>query len=156
MEKFQEHILAANKTFKAADHLTYMTFPLIRDMKLLITIVENIYSSASNCMDAFLEYDRLYKRIGPYSDNFEARFDILKNKSSFRYDVPKDILDMMLELKTLVSSHKKSPMEFIRKDQLVICSSDYKMKTVGIEKIKEYLVKLKSMLNLVNNLRKET
>jgi hypothetical protein len=155
MEKFEENIILANKAFKTADHLTYVTFPLVKDIKLIITIIENLYLSAINCMDALLEYDRLYKRIGPYSDNFEARFEVFKNKSSIRYDVPRDCVNSIGELRNLISSHNKSPMEFVRKDQFVICSSNYQMKTINIDKIKDYLVKLKSMINLINNIKKE-
>ncbi len=42
MEKFQEHLSKADSLIKTADHLVYITFPLIKENRLLKKILEDI------------------------------------------------------------------------------------------------------------------
>ena len=39
MEKFIEYLAEAERIIKTADHLIYMTFPLVKDKKLLLKIL---------------------------------------------------------------------------------------------------------------------
>ena len=48
-------------------------------------------------------------------------------------------IDTMLELKDILIKHKKSPVEFSRKDKFVICDSEYRMKTINVSDIKGFV-----------------
>ena len=155
MEKFRQLVQEANKAFETADHLAYMTYPIVKDIKLIIIIVENLYNALEKAMDAVLYYDRLYKRINDLPKEFNLRFDIFKRKSAPRYGISEENIFLINEIRSIVEQRKKSPIEFIRKDKLVIASNNFKVKTVDINKIKEYVLKTKSFIEKLNEIKKE-
>ena len=152
MEKLKEMVAKANKLYKTADHLAYMTYPLVRDTKLIITVVENLYASLVMTMDAFLYYDRLYKRISPVPENFHSKFETFKTKTAPRYGIGRESLLLMLDLRDIIKKRKESPMEFTRRDKYVIASHDYKLRLISIEKTKEYLADSKILIEKLNML----
>jgi len=60
----------------------------------------------------------------------------------------------MDDLKKIIDYRSKSPVEFIRKDKIVICSDNYKMRTINYDKIKEYLNKSKPFFTRLNRVFK--
>ena len=85
MEKFRSIVLEANKRLKLADHMLYVTYPLVKDHKLLIHILENIDKSLKCSIDAYLRYDRIYKRIKANPETFLEKINIFSKISSKRY-----------------------------------------------------------------------
>jgi hypothetical protein len=115
-----------------------MTYPLVKDVKLIVTIAENLHQALVTAMDAILYYDRLYKRISQLPENFNSRFDIFKRSCVPRYNIERDHLVIINDLR-----------------QLVICNNKYrKMKVITIEKMKGYLVQSKSFMEKINNVLK--
>lgn len=153
MENFHKMIKEANFAFNTADHLTYVTYPLIQEVKLTITIINNLYQAVAKAMDAVIYYDRMYKRINPVPENFSAKYDVFKNKCARRYNITERDLDLIRTLRNIVLSHKDSPMEFIRKDKFVICSDSYaSVKTIDINKLKEYIILTRSFMEKINSI----
>ena len=62
MERFQELREDARKRLQVADHLLTITYPLVKDAKLLLTISENLYYCVENAMNALLEHEKLFKK----------------------------------------------------------------------------------------------
>jgi hypothetical protein len=60
----------------------------------------------------------------------------------------------MKDLREIIRNRKESPMEFIRKDKYVICSEDYGMKTITIDKVKNYIFQSKSFIIKLNTMFK--
>jgi len=143
MEKFQESREKALRNLKIADHMVSTTYPLLKDNKLLLNAAENVFLSLSHGMNAILYYDRLFKRIPPYSDTFEIKFNILKTKCAKRYELDAGHIRLLLDLREILVLHRKSPMEFSRKDKFIICSDDYQMKTITHADLKAYVAKAK-------------
>ena len=71
MDIFKNLIYEANKAFNTADHLAYVTYPLVNDTKVITLITEHLFNALEKGMDALLYIERLYKRIQQYSDSFE-------------------------------------------------------------------------------------
>ena len=152
MERFIEMVKRANKLYDTADHLAYITYPLVKDTKLIITIIENLYASLVAGMDALLYYDRLYKRINPYSENFHSKFEIFKTKTAPRYGIDRQKILLILDLREIIKKRQESPMEFIRKESYVIASHDYQLKMISIEKTKQYLEDSKDFFEKLNRI----
>jgi len=72
MEQFQEAIQKANQKLKIADHMIFMTYPLVKDSKLLLSIIQNIFLALTNAMSSILYYERLFKKIPSFNDNFDS------------------------------------------------------------------------------------
>lgn len=152
MERFKELIQKANRAIKTADHLTYMTFPLVNDTRLLITIVENLHSAAVDSMDALLYYDWLFKRISQMPEDFRSRLEIFRRYSVMRYNLPRESALLIQDINELVDHRRKSPMEFVRRDKLILCTNDYRMKTVNFAKVKSYNNQVKELVKKVNSI----
>ena len=71
MEKFHQDLKEAIKSLQIADHMTYVTFPLVNEQRLLLKIFDEIYKSIISCINAILNYEYMYKRIKLYTDNKE-------------------------------------------------------------------------------------
>lgn len=150
MEKVKELLTKANSLVKKADHLTYITYPLVNEIKLLYTIVESLSESVITAMDAVLYYDRLYKRISKQKGSFRDELDIFARHSMPRYNIDRKHVLLIQDLHAIVHAKKRSPMEFVRKDKFVICTSSYKMKVLKISQVKQYLAQSKSLISEVN------
>lgn len=152
MEKFQELREKARQKLNLADHILTMTYPLVQDTKLLLVVVENLFLSLTNAMGSVLYYERLFKRVPAFTDNFESKFRLFREKCINKYNINPAYLKLITEIKDIVSEHKKSPVEFVRKDRFVICSEEYKMKTITIDQIKKYIQEAKNFISETSNI----
>ena len=145
MEKFLDNLQKAEVTIKTADHLIYMTYPLVKDKRLLLKIISEIKNAVANCISSILQYEYLYKRISLYKDP-KKNLKTFKEKCAPRYDITLEDIKLIIELFEIVEQHKKSPFEFIKDEKIVILSEDMRQKTLTVEKIKEFLAMAKNIL----------
>lgn len=145
MEKFLEKIEEAEKTIQTADHMIYVTFPLIKDKRLLLKVIREIKTAISNCVSSILQYEYLYKRITLYKDS-KTNFKTFTEKCAQRYQISREEIKLILELFDFVEKHKESPFEFVREEKVVILSENMRPKTLTIEKTKEFLILAKNIL----------
>jgi hypothetical protein len=52
-----EHFNSALKHLRIADHMAYVTYPLINDKKILIKIFVEVYGALNDLITAILLYD---------------------------------------------------------------------------------------------------
>lgn len=152
MEKFEECKEKASRCIHVADHMISVTYPLVKDNKLLLAIIENIFLALTNSMAAVLYYDRLYKRIPPFQDTFDSKFRMFKERCIDRYHIDRSYILFIQDIKDVIVAHRKSPIEFVRKDKFVICSDNYRIKSISTEDIKKYVSKAKVFIEEMNNI----
>ena len=152
MEKYEELRDMARKKIQIADHMLTMTYPMVKDPKLLLAVMENIFLALTNSIGSLLHYERNYKRVPPFQDTFVSKFNIFKQKCAGKHNIDEEMILMIQEIKDIILQHKKSPVEFTRNDSFVICSDDYKMKTISLEKMKDYISKSKLFVQNINNI----
>jgi hypothetical protein len=143
MERFQVARETARKNIRIADHMLTITYPMVKDPKLLLAVLENIFLSLTNAMGAVLYHERLFKRIPPFHDTFESKYNMFVAKVVPKYGIDRTMLNVMVEIKDILLEHKKSPVEFTRQNKFVICSDSYNMKTISLEQLKAYIAKTK-------------
>ena len=143
MEKFQEAKLRAVRYLQTADHMVSVTYKLVKDAKLLLAVLENLNNSLQHTMDSILYYDRLFKRIPLFQDTFESKYNMFRLKSARLHKLDSEYITMIAEIKELLDEHKKSPVEFVRNDKLVICNSSYNMKTLSIDELRTHIARAK-------------
>lgn len=152
MGEFPALVDEANRAFKTADHLAYVTYPIVTDRKLLMVIVENLHLALRKSMDAFLTYEYMYKRINHLPREFGSQLSMFRETAP-RYKVPRNILATIAEINEIVEHREKSPIEFVRKDKFIIASENFRLKTVTIEKVKSYIQHIKHLLEKVNEVK---
>lgn len=145
MEKFQELREVAKKKLQLADHILTMTYPIVNDSKLLLAVVENLFLALTNAIGSVLYYERLFKRIPPFQDNFSSKFNLFREYAE-KKKLNGGYLRMIQNLKDIILKHKKSPVEFARKEQFVICNGNYRTRIISVNELKDYIAKAKSFL----------
>jgi len=150
MEKFQENIDNAIKSLQIADHMAYITFPLVNEKRLLLKIFEEIYKSIINCINAILNYEYLYKRITIYTDK-NSNMQTFTEKVAKNYQLTNNQVKKIKEIIEINKRHKQSSMEFVKKEKIVILSDNLNHQILDIQKIKEYLLLAKELLMKANS-----
>ena len=145
MEKFLENIESAERSLKTVDHMVYITFPLIKDKRILLKVLKEIKTILTNCIKAILQYEYLYKRIKLYQ-NPESNFKTFIEKCSQRYKINDEEIKIMLELFDYVEKHNESPFEFVKGEKIIILSENLNQKILTLEKIKSFLFLAKNIL----------
>ena len=118
MEKFLENLRESEKIIKTADHIIYVTLPLVKDKRLLLKMLQEIKEAVVKSINALLQYEYLFKRIR-LSKNARTNFKTFEEKCAPKYEIKEKELELILELLNLTERHKKSPMEFVRDNKIV-------------------------------------
>ncbi len=155
MEKVLEAKTKAIKSITIADHILTQSYPLLKDSKLLIAVLENIFLSLTNTMGAILYFEREMRRIPPFHENFDSKFNMFKMKVARRQGISNDTLQFILDVKTLLASNKKSPIGFSRKGAFVIASDNYDLQSVSEDMLKKHVKNTKVFIQQMNNIIKE-
>ncbi len=150
MDKIKTAFLQANNFFNTADHLAYVSYPLLKDNKLFLVIINNLYMSSLKCIDVMLYNERLYKRVGALPDDVDSRIILLETEIAPRAKMNTNLLKIIKDLRFVVKQHKESPVEFSRMGKFVICNNDYSIvKTIDIEIVKSYILNVRQLLHFV-------
>ena len=152
MEEFASLINESIYAFKTADHLAYVTYPIVTDKKLLMVVIENLHRALQRGVEAILTYEYVYKRINYLPKDFEQQL-LVFSEAAYRYNVKKDIISIAKEINEIIKHREKSPIEFIRKDKFVIASEDFTIKTITIEKVKNYIQQIRYLFDRLSELR---
>ncbi|MCD4760175.1 hypothetical protein K8R33_04790 [archaeon] len=154
MQTFKKLTIEANRHLRLADHMTYVTYPMLKETKLLLSILMNIDKALKKALDAYLHYERLYKRISFFPDDFQTKLDIFQRSAGIRHDL-RQYPQLIKEIDSILKKHKESPVEFVKGDKLIICSQDYRTRTLQISDVKTYLIKAKPFIFRLSNILKE-
>jgi hypothetical protein len=138
MEKYEENLAKAINELKIADHMIYITYPIVKDKRLLLKALSSIYESITSTINAILQYDYIWKRIKLYA-NPKDNFNVFIEKCAKRYNLTENDIKQLIEFLELAEAHKKSPMEFLRRDKIIIMSDNLKTTSIDSEKLKLYL-----------------
>ena len=76
MERYEECRDSALKQINLADHVLTMTYPMVQDPKLLKVVVKNIYQAMESTIAMMLNYERYYKRVPPFTENYEVMLEM--------------------------------------------------------------------------------
>ncbi len=154
MEPYLKLLESANLDFKNADHMVFVTYPLVNDPKLIMAIAEKLYNSIMSAITSVLTYDYNYKRVEILPEQDREKVDLFKVDTIKRYNFSREILVVIEELKDLLEFRKKSPVEFVRKENFVVCSSRYNTKTINLQKIKYYVHSIRLFMERMNRILK--
>jgi len=150
MEKFLQNLQEADKIIRTVDHLVYVTFPLVKDKRMLLNIITETKKATVLCINSILQYDYLFKKIRLYQ-NTEDNLRTFKEKCAPRYGINQDEIKKIISLFELAEKHKKSPLEFVRKDRVIIMSESFYPEAITLEKVKEYVILAKNLLFKIKN-----
>lgn len=138
MEKFQISRKQALERIKAADHMLTQTYPAIKDSRLLLSVLSNVRTGVEHSITAIMHYDRLFKKIPPFHDNFDSKLNHFRNTSAKLHKL-EEFVPFMSQVNELFEKHNSSPVEFIKNSSLVICDDKYNIKAITAKDLKKFV-----------------
>jgi len=150
MERFLECQQEANQKLRLAEHMLTQTYPLLKDTRLLLAVITNVFSALEKSMSSLLYIERYYKRIPPFQDTFESRFNAFRHNLVDKYRINREYLLLIKDIDAIIIAHKESPVTFSRKDRFVICTGNYMMREINVAKLKDYIIRTKEFLEIIN------
>ena len=133
---FHKNFDDAVRHLQIADHMAYVTFPLINEKRLMIKIFDETYKSVINSMNAILKYE-----IGRSNVKFNEFSKIARKYGLFDEQIKK-----LRDIIVIQKKRKESSMEFIKKDKLVIMSDNLSIEVLDLVIIKKYILVAKELL----------
>lgn len=143
MEKYTESLKAAEKYSSIADQTIYVMINLLKEKKLLFNALENVYKSVLFSINSVLQFENSFNRTVLYQESS-------RNLQFFRsiasdYDITPYELGLIDEIISLVSKHKKSPLEFTKGEKIVIMEDSGLPSSFDEKKVKSYVSLSKSL-----------
>lgn len=149
MEKFLLLREKAMKDLKAAEQALNFTYPLVKDSKVLLSVVHKLFLATSHIIESLLHHELIHKRISGFEDNFESKYHILRTQVMDRYNIDKEYLRLARDLKDIIIAHHESPIEFSRAGKFIICNDNYELKQITPETLKKTFLKTKLFIEEV-------
>jgi hypothetical protein len=140
-----DSIEEAKRMIKTVDHMIYVTYPLLKENRLLIRILEQINNAVFNIINAIMQHEYAYKRIKLYSD-IKVNMEIFETRVAGRYGIQPEYIAGIKQIFMLIEKHKKSPMEFVRNNRFIIMSESLETENITLEKLKFFLTIAKDLL----------
>ncbi len=147
LKEFADKYVEAEKLWRGADHLVYVTYPVVKDEKLLLKALEGVHRAAVIGISLALKIGYVHRRILSLGDP-EKNLDMFFRKCVVFDDADEKTLR---ELLMLGKKHKESGFEFSRKGKAVIMDDDLGMKVLGVDQLKSFLRVCKVLLDSTNN-----
>ena len=147
MESFQILKAQSEEKFRIAEHLISTTYPLVREPKLLISVIENIFQSLDLAITSVLEHEKIFQNIPSYNSTFEGKLEIFKRKIKSKYSINEETIKFITEMHNILNEHKKSSVEFTKKEKFVISDNDYNIKTLTADEVKKLMIKAKHIID---------
>ncbi|HIH13652.1 MAG TPA: hypothetical protein HA224_00170 [Nanoarchaeota archaeon] len=138
IERHVDLIKKAKKEVALADHLLYVTYPMIKEMKFLLAISEHLINSCTNALEALLEFEKKYKRIAPFSTNFSVMANTYKEKVAPFYNLDPKFYRLLRKLDEIRQLGVNSPVKFQRGEKYILASEDFKLTILDADAIKRY------------------
>lgn len=132
-----------------AQHLLEVTYPLVKDPKMLISALSNLEQTHNSMFESVLPMDLVNSDVNFISklNSFE---ELLKSAVVLESGEKKTILSVH----DLINQHKESAVVFSRKDSFVICEDDYKMNKIDPISVGEQVHNTVKLLNKLSGLVK--
>ena len=148
-KKFIDDLIGAEKSWQSADHLIFVTLPVVKDTKLMVRALENLHKTLVLIITTILKFEYLYKRINLTSDT-RKNLDLFFSKCSFRYGLGREDIEIIKQILYLGKKHKDSGFEFSKSGKVIILDDSLKQEELTVEKIKKFLDIEKKLLENTN------
>ena len=146
----QPYFEEAKKTLRTADHIIYITYPVLKENRLLIKVLEEIYSAVQKTVELIMNHEYEMKRIKIYSDP-KLNMTLFEQKCASRYNFTSEEMMGIKQIIELFHCHKSSPVEFARQNKFIIMSDDLRTESITVQRLKGLLNLAKGFIRKAEN-----
>ncbi len=138
MKTAQEYREPAQQRLASAEHILSITYPAIKSPKLFLSVLEHLFLSMDYAMNSILVDDHFKKMAGKFPQTFSGRYSAFRMRMAKKLGFGKRDVETLMQLRSILIEHEKSPMEFERQEKLVICSGAYDLTLLSLEGMSTY------------------
>lgn len=136
----------AEEKLKIADHLLSTTYLVVKEPKLLVSVIENIFRAIDLSIVAVLAYEKHFKNIPNYGQTFEECSEMFRRKIMPKYSLSSEFLEFAQHMKEMVDEYKKTSTAFTKKQTFVIADNDFNVRLLTEPEVKKTLAKAKILI----------
>jgi len=146
---WQDLLKDARQEISLADHISFMTLPMVKDKNVFLNLLKHIDKSILTAIRAYLAKLNETKelRIVPHSDELTRR--LFFESYTDRLMMSVDEIKTLKEIEKLVNAHNRSQMDLKRGEEYVMILDNFKTVTVNENRIKNYLNMAKNFIRMV-------
>lgn len=145
-KKFVESIVESQRLYRSAEHLISVTFPVVKDTKLLLRGLESLHKSLILSIGNILKFEHIYGRVSLGQDR-ERNLRVFFLYCAKRYGLSENDREIIKEILFMGKKHRESGMEFSRDGKLIILDDDMKEYELKQERMKVFLEVAKRILD---------
>lgn len=134
----QKFLEQAQQHLQAARHLLRVTFPTLKDPKLLPGVTAQLFAAGEAALEALLRYERQLRLIPPFGNSFASKFRVFRSSSAKRNHFHQEQVRLLGELQELVSLQKSCPVEFRRQEGYVLATDRFCLRTISKRDVESY------------------
>lgn len=135
----------AEKSYSNAEYLVRITYPVVKDPKLLLRALEALYRSVVTAISAILYFEFLYKRIELTKDSVKNQ-EIFFRDCSARYGLNENDKNHIRAIFDYSKKHKDSGTEIARPGKVMILDENMRGTDLSVHRLKELLAVVKRLL----------
>jgi len=138
-------VSSALEELRLADHMIYVTFPLLDDKRVFLNAVGHLGNAIKTVITEFMRLEIDYKRL-----SFMPPEDLVVNEFISRYAERLGLAcftDMMKAVTTFNNVRNRSSIKLKKNEKFIVISPEYSMVTLTVAEAKEYVRQAKEFIS---------
>ncbi len=144
-----QQLETAKNEVRVADHMLIMTYPLVRDPKMLIAILKKLMKACDIALNVAVKLEYENKKITVLPKDIGSKIKIIGDALHKSYGFERMEIRIIKEIYKIMQEHEAAAIEFTRKEKLIISSEDYHLRTLSYNQIKKYVPLIKSFISKI-------
>jgi len=134
----------AQHALRLADHMLTVTYPLVKDQKMLLGVLKGLQQAHSYAVRAVFENINQLGEV--MTTSFPVLVGRLKKKFKEAANIEKSEYDYLDKIFDLNKKFEDSPVVFAREKKYVICEDDYALHSLRFSEMKKHLEQSKKIV----------
>ena len=148
MEFYISNLQKAEQNIKKIENLIVLA-QVSKNKKLMLMALEEIEKTVKNCISAILHYEHAIKRAKLSTDAL-SNFKTFEQRSSKNYITSQE-LKTIKDILNTTNAHRKSPMEFLKHEEIIIMSENQDIVKLPMQKLTSFLSTTKNILTKIKS-----
>jgi len=153
-KQLADYYIEAEKSCRAADHMIWITYPVVKDKSILLKALENLHNSATKIITLILKYEYLHKRIQLYRDT-EKNLETFFKKCSNIHSLSSQDINNIRSIIRISRKCKESTFEFSKAEKAVIMEENGEITELSLSELKEYSKTIRALIDNTGKKLKE-
>ena len=149
MEDYKTLIEQAYKEAKVADYMAYVTSKLVKDKKLVISIMEHMNKSFILSLNAYLTKERFFRRVPPVPAEPSLVIEMFFSECAKSLNVETSLKIVMQTINRAVKAYSDRGILLTKGEKYVFVSPNYELIDIKLDDVKKWLRQNITFVNMI-------